>query len=203
MRGFIALLAFICVVSGCGNRNSPANLRAHGIVSIHDHAPFCMVYVGLRPNESGSFYRAFWHFADENDIRTSGKHYTAYSGPPRATGMNDSVAFYVDYRPTTNVLARHKTFDAAGLEEPHSWEFASVEFNAYMPTNACLVTQDGQEIPASFTGSIGMVSYDTNFPVADFKKLSEELIATMQAAFPDRKVRFVSYFGNESKKIDP
>ena len=66
-----------------------------------------------------------------------------------------------------------------------------------MPTNACLIKKDGQEILAPYTGSIGMVPYDTNYPVADFKKLSEELVTAVQSAFPDREIRFVSYYCEE------
>jgi hypothetical protein len=76
-----------------------------------------------------------------------------------------------------------------------SWGNAMIEFNTYMPTNACLITKDGQEILAPYTGSIGVAPYDTNYSVGDFKKLSEELVAAMQLAFPDRAVRFVSYYG--------
>ena len=72
-----------------------------------------------------------------------------------------------------------------------------IGFNSYMPTNACLINKDGQEILAPYTGSIGIAPYDTNYPVGDFKKLSERLIAAMQLAFPDRAVRFVSYYGGK------
>lgn len=109
--------------------------------------------------------------------------------------MNDHVAFYVYDWPTPDVVRAQKHFAAAGMEEPHSWSFA--EFDAYMPTNACLIKLDGQEILAPDIGSIGMAPYDTNYPVANFKKLSEDLIAAMQSAFPDRKVRSVSYYGEE------
>lgn len=188
----ITALALTLTVSGCDKRGSLADLRAHGIVSVRDGAPFCIIYVGLESNEQNSVYSTFWHFADRNGIQKPRKHYTSYSGPPRAAGMSDHVALYLRFWPTPDVLARYKAFSDEGVEA-HSWSFASD--NAYMPTNACLMKMNGQEILAPYTGIIALAPYDTNYPVADFKKLSEGLIAAIQAAFPDRAIRFVSYYG--------
>lgn len=195
MGAFITALALIFVVSGCGNRNSAADLRAHGVVSIHDGAPFCMIYVGLESNELASFNRSFWHFADQHGIRRPRKRYTVYSGPPKAGAMSDHVAFYVNDWPTPQIVARHNEFDSERLDNPHSWELASIGFNAYMPTNACLIKRNGHELLAPYAGTIGLAPYDTNYPVADFKSLSEGLIAAMKAEFPNRAIRFVSYDG--------
>ena len=186
----------MCILSGCGKRDPAADLRAYGVVSIRNKAPYCMIYVGLNSNDWTTFDDAFWHFAEAHDIRKPWKHYTGfYSGPPMAKASSDHVAFYVHGYPTPVVVARHKTFEKVGLEDPHSWRVA--ESDAYMPTNAGFIKQGGDEILAPHIGSIEMAPYDTNYPVADFKKLSEDLTADMQSAFTDRKVRFVSYYGEE------
>jgi len=197
MRAFFTALVFMFAVSGCGDRNSVANLRAHGVVSIYQGAPFCMVYVGLKSDEWPSFNTAFWHYAEQNDIRKPRKHYTSYSGPPKAAAMSAHVAFYVNYWPTPDVVARHNVFGPLGSKDPMSWGNAMIGFNSYMPTNACLIKKDGQEILAPYTGSIGIAPYDINYSVREFKKLSEGLVAAMQLAFPDRAVRFVSYYGGK------
>jgi hypothetical protein len=197
MRALIPALIFLLTVSGCDDPNSAANLKAHGVISIYRGAPFCMIYVGLNPDEFASFNSAFWHFADQHDIRKPRKHYTAYSGPPRAAAMSAHVAFYVDYWPTPDVVARHNVFGPSSSKEPMSWENAMIGFNAYMPTNACLINKDGQEILAPYTGSIGIAPYDTNYPAQDFKQLAVELTAAIQSAFPDRAVRSVSYYGGK------
>lgn len=68
----------------------------------------------------------------------------------------------------------------------------------YWPTNACRIKKDGQEILAPMTGTIKMASNDTNYPLQDFKQLSDALTKSLQSAFPDRAVQ-VFYYGGDKK----
>jgi hypothetical protein len=53
-----------------------------------------------------------------------------------------------------------------------------------------------QDVLAPYTGAVRMASNDTNYSLQDFKRLSEALTASLQAAFPDRAVRVFSYGGD-------
>src|SRR5690606_546598 len=118
-----------------------------------------------------------------------------YSGPPLATCKSDHVSIFVYSTPTTNIVARSERFGDPISREQVSWQ-AGIWMDAYGPTNACRITKDGQEILAPFTGTVRMASNDTNYPIQAFKRLSQELTASLQAAFQDRAVQVFSYDGD-------
>ena len=197
MRAVIIVLAFVCTATGCSDRNSVASLRAHGVVSIYHGAPFCRIYVGLRPDEQSAFEKAFWHFAEQHHIRKPRMSYGHYSGPPIAAALNEHIAIYEDLWPTSVIVARQKSLGTAATQEGdlHSWQLGIWE-DAYWPTNACHINKDGQNILAAYSGCIGMAPFDTSYPAKDFRQLAEALTAAIRSAFPDRTVTVVSYYSD-------
>ncbi len=156
--------------------------RVHGSGAIH--APFCCAYVGLAENERTLFEDTFEEFAKQHDLRKA-KNYLAYSGPPQAQFVNDRTAVYVRTRPTSVLVEWH---------DPHANFRDGADVGAAMwrhcfwPTNASRIRDNGTMIRAPVTGCIGVASYITNYPWAEFKSLADSLKASMQAAFPDRDI---------------
>jgi hypothetical protein len=198
MRTLLPALMLLLAVAGCERRGPiPESDRRkyYGDSFIYQGAPFCCIYVGLDTNETALFATNFWRFADQHDIHRPKKHYSAYSGPPLATCKSDHVSVFLYSTPTTNIVARSEKFGDPISREQVSWQ-AGIWMDAYWPTNACRITKEGQEILAPFTGTVRMASNDTNYPLQDFRRLSEALAASLQAAFPDRAVRVFSYDGD-------
>lgn len=188
----------LLVFTGC-EWNGPISMsdrrKYYGDAFIYQGAPFCCIYVGLDTNETARFDTDFWSFAEQHDIHRPKKHYMAYSGPPLATCKNDHVSVFVYTTATTNIVERHERFDSSVSRGPISWR-AGIWMDAYWPTNACRIAKDGHEVLAPITGTIRMASNDTNYPVQDFQRLSDALIASLRATFPDREVR-VFYYGGD------
>ena len=158
------------------------------------HAPFCCVYVGLNESEQTLFEGAFQKFAGQHGLQKA-KSYSSYSGPPRAQFVNDRLAVYVHFKVTSSIIARHDKCDLSYQQNPDvhiaMWD------DCFWPTNASQLTKNGQKTLAPFTGSIKVASYVTNYSQWDFKQLADSLMASMQAAFPDRDVEaFVSDSSN-------
>ncbi len=198
MRGLLPALILLLAVAGCGKPGPiPESDRRKyfGDAFIYQGAPFCCLYIGLDTNETALFASDFWRFADQHGIRKPSKHYRVYSGPPLATCKSEHVSVFVYSTPTTNIVARHERFGDAISRGRISWQ-QGIWMDAYWPTNACRLTKAGREVLAPFTGTVRMASNDTNYPRQDFERLSEALAASLQAAFPDRAVRFFSYAGD-------
>lgn len=197
MRTLLAAMVLVLAVAGC-EKSGPIpesdRRKYYGDAFIYQGAPFICLYVGLETNETAVFASNFWHFADQHDINKPKKRCHAYSGPPLATCKSDHVSVFVSSTPTTNIVARSEISDPISREQV-SWQ-EGIWNDAYWPTNACRIKKDGQDVLAPVTGSVRMASNDTNYPLQDFKRLSEELTALLQAAFPDRSVRVFSYDGD-------
>jgi hypothetical protein len=194
MRVLLPALVLVLTIAGCERRGPvPESERRkfYGDAFIYQGAPFCCIYVGLDTNEGALFATSFWRFADQHDIHRPRKHYSVYSGPPLATCKSDHVSVFVRSTPTTNIIERSERIP----REQVSWQ-AGIWVDAYWPTNACRITKGGQEILAPFTGTVRMASNDTNYPLQDFRRLSEALTASLRAAFPDRAVVAFSYDGD-------
>jgi hypothetical protein len=149
----------------------------------------------LDTNETALFATNFWRFADQHGIHKPKKHYMVYSGPPLATCKSDHVSIFAYSTQTTDIVAQNERFGDLVSREQVSWQ-AGIWMDAYWPTNACRIAKGGQVVLAPFTGAVRMASNDTNYPLRDFKQLSEALRATLQAAFPDRAVRVFAYDGD-------
>jgi hypothetical protein len=189
----------VLAITGC-ERNGPIpesdRRKYFGDSFIYQGAPFVCLYVGLDTNETALFTTNFWRFADLHNIHKPRKHYTEYSGPPLVTCKNEHVSVFAYPTLTKVIIARSgRRLDNTLLREQVSWQ-AGIWMDAYWPTNASRITKNGQEILAPFTGTVRMASNDTNYPIQEFKRLSEELAASLQAAFPDRAVRVFSYDGD-------
>jgi len=197
MRALIPALMLFLIVTGCGRHPiSDADKRKYyGDAFIYQGAPFCCIYVGLDTNETALFATNFWRFADQHDIHRPKRHYMAYSGPPLATCKSDHVSVFVYSTETTNIVARYEKFGTSISREQVDW-VAGIWMDAYWPTNASRISKDGREVLAPFTGTVRMASNNTNYPLQDFKRLSETLTSTLQSAFPDRAVRVFSYDGD-------
>ena len=197
MRALIPVLMLLLAVGGCGRHYpSEAEKRKYfGDSFIYQGAPFCCIYVGLDTNETTLFSTNFWRFADQHDIHRPKKHYIAYSGPPLATCKSEHVSVFVYSTSTTNIIERYERFGTPIPSEQVQW-LPGLWMDAYWPTNASRITRGGREILAPITGTVRMASNDTNYPLQDFKRLSEALTAKLQSAFPDRAVRVFSYDGD-------
>jgi hypothetical protein len=197
MRALIPVLMLLVAVAGCGHHYlSEAEKRKYfGDSFIYNGAPFCCIYVGLDTNDTASFSTSFWRFADRHGIHKPKKHYTAYSGPPLVTCKSDHVDVFVYSTYTTDIVDRYKRLGSAISGEEVQFQ-AGIWMDAFWPTNASRITKDGHEILAPITGTVEMASNDTNYPLQDFKRLSKDLTAALQSAFPDRSVRVFSYDGD-------
>jgi hypothetical protein len=197
MRLLIPALMILLAVIGCdrGPISEADRRKYYGDSFIYQGAPFCCIYVGLDTNETALFTTNFWRFADQHDIHKPKKHYRTYSGPPRVTCKSDHVSVFVFSTKTTNIVAWQERFGTPISREQVSWQ-DGIWLDAYWPTNASRITKDGHQVLAPFTGSVRMASNDTNYPLQDFKRLSEALTAALQSAFPDRVVRVISYDGD-------
>lgn len=197
LRAFVPALVVLFAVTGCdrGPISAADKRKYFGDSFIYQGAPFYCIYVGLDTNETDLFATNFWRFADQHDIHKPKKHYAAYSGPPLATCKSDHVSVFVYSTETTNIVARSERFGATNTSERVDWQFG-IWMDAYWPTNASRITEDGHEGLAPFTGAIKMASNDTNYPLQDFKQLSDGLTAALQLAFPDRHVRVFTYDGD-------
>jgi hypothetical protein len=198
MRALLPALMLLLVVTGCERRGpiSESDRRKYyGDAFIYQGAPFCCIYVGLDTNETALFATNIWRFADQHGIHKPQKHYMAYSGPPLATCKSDHVSVFVYSTSTTNIVERHERFGSPISREQVQWQ-AGIWMDAYWPTNASRIMKDGHEILAPITGTVRMASNDTNYPLQDFKQLSEALTTAFQSAFPDRAVRVFSYDGD-------
>jgi hypothetical protein len=167
----------------------------YGDALIYPGAPFCCIYVGLETNETTSFEKAFWPFADKHNIRKPNKHYTSYSGSGLATCHNDHVSLFVFSVSTGWIVSHHKAYDR--FEETQvSWQ-SGMWFDAYWPTNGSRLMKNGLEVLAPLTGTIRLAPNDPAYPLQDFKQLCDELTIAIQTAFPDRAVRSFSYDGDK------
>jgi hypothetical protein len=198
MRALIPVLIVLLVITGCG-RHYPTEAEKRkdfGDSFIYQGAPFRCIYVGLDTNEAAVFTTNFWRFASQHDIHKPRRHYTAYSGPPLATCKSDHVSVFEYVADTAYVVGRHDRFASPITQEHVSWQ-GGFWMDDYWPTNACRISKDGREILAPLSGVVKIAPNDTNYPLQDFKRLSEALTATLQSAFPDRAVRVYSYDGDK------
>jgi hypothetical protein len=163
-------------------------------------APFCCIYVGLAPNEAGSFRDALTHFAESFAIHKVVKHYMSYSGGTLANYMSGHVAFFVYSIPTTNIIAYYDSPNVAMLREQSldtgEWFSAFYDF-CFWPTNASRITVGGRDSVAPYTGYIHMVSYDKQYSPKDFKILAESLENAVRSNWPGRAVEAYIYEGDK------
>jgi hypothetical protein len=195
---------FLC---GCSQKQTPPTSPSHypteaekrkdyGDSFIYQGAPFRCIYVGLDTNEMALFDTNFWRFAAQHDIHRPKKDYQIYSGPPLATCKSDHVSVFEDVTPTAHIVEQHDRHADSMNQDHVSWQGA-FWMEEYWPTNACRIMKDGREILAPLSGVVKIAPNDTNYPLQDFKRLSEALTASLQSAFPDRTVRVFSYDGDK------
>ena len=202
-RTLVPALMLLLAVAGCDNRHPLSDKERrddYGDLRYAQNAPFNCIYVGLDTNEAALFATNFWRFALQHGIHKPKKHYTTYSGPGVFTGISEHVAVMEGVNESAYLVDFHERFPPITLEEASMQQAAAgwaIYSEHFWPTNASRIIKEGHETLAPFTGEIKLVADDTNYPLRDFKQLSEALTATLQSAFPDRAIRVVSYDGGK------